>query len=441
MSGSVEELDRFRRQWQAEVAAGQVAEKQKVPSSQAQTEPLESITAPEHEDFGGDHVEHSDKLSTSIITQHTTEQMEPVHVLTAVNIYEQAVERERQGALSDALMLYRQAFKKDSNVDEAWKVAQQTYPEQGSHRQGHSLEEQDYARFVQTAHDYEPNNLDHAIPSEIQDMISMMSSLRIPIEIEEGSSHQGIALLPDEILYTILHHVILSTPRTFTALTLTCQRFMLILRDDRIWRDLCFKTYAQQAYKHDGIKLSADSAEMHYAHMLEQECRSRYHDHWQTMFIEKPRIRFDGIYIATCHYTRPGVREESLVWTSPFYLVTYFRFLRFYNDGKCLSLLTTTEPKDIVHDIHRNARIKGLYTGSWSITNEGQVSIEVKGPANYLFFMELFVKSSSRGKQNKLAWSSFYGVHPHSAEITHFNLKNDKSYYYSRVKSYSSKRR
>jgi len=55
------------------------------------------------------------------------------------------------------------------------------------------------------------------------------------------------------------------------------------------------------------------------------------------------------------NYTRPGAASvySSVSWNTPIHIVTYYRYLRFYPDGSVVSLLTTTEPTDVVPHISK----------------------------------------------------------------------------------------
>ena len=61
------------------------------------------------------------------------------------------------------------------------------------------------------------------------------------------------------------------------------------------------------------------------------------------MFRNRPRLRFGGVYISTVNYVRPGASlpNQQMTWSTPLHVVTYYRYLRFYRDGSCISLLTT----------------------------------------------------------------------------------------------------
>ena len=66
---------------------------------------------------------------------------------------------------------------------------------------------------------------------------------------------------------------------------------------------------------------------------------------YRQMFRTRPRLRFNGCYISTVNYARPGAHaSNSLAWGAPVLVVTYFRYLRFFRDGTAISLLSTTEP-------------------------------------------------------------------------------------------------
>lgn len=75
---------------------------------------------------------------------------------------------------------------------------------------------------------------------------------------------------------------------------------------------------------------------------------------YRQLFRSYPRIRFNGCYISTVNYQRPGATSSSQIsWNTPIHIVTYYRYLRFYRDGTCISLLTTHEPVEVVHHLSK----------------------------------------------------------------------------------------
>ncbi|KAL9935511.1 hypothetical protein V8E36_005859 [Tilletia maclaganii] len=87
---------------------------------------------------------------------------------------------------------------------------------------------------------------------------------------------------------------------------------------------------------------------------------------WRTLYLEHPRIRLNGCYIASCRYTRAGMSEEN-VWISVVHVVEFFRSIRFLPDGSCLSLLSTEPPGETVRRMEPGWRRKGLCVGKWRL--------------------------------------------------------------------------
>lgn len=64
------------------------------------------------------------------------------------------------------------------------------------------------------------------------------------------------------------------------------------------------------------------------------------------MLKERPRIRFDGIYICKMHYVRFGLSDISEY--RPTHDVYSYKYLRFFRNGTCVSVYTTTAPKKFI---------------------------------------------------------------------------------------------
>lgn len=198
---------------------------------------------------------------------------------------------------------------------------------------------------------------------------------------------------------------------------------------------------------------------------------------FRRMFHTRPRLRFNGCYISTVNYIRPGGSTASQVtWNTPVHIVTYYRYLRFFRDGRCASLLTTSEPTDVLHHLTKenmhtrhagglpSAVMNNCLRGRWKLSGnpyhtatgkerkeeedgqEGTVHIETEGAdaghtnPKYIYKMELQLKSAGRGagstKNNKLTWMGYWSYNKLSDDWAEFGLKNDKAFLWSRVRSY-----
>ena len=60
------------------------------------------------------------------------------------------------------------------------------------------------------------------------------------------------------------------------------------------------------------------------------------------MYLDRPHLRFDGLYVSRNTYIRPGITEWKV--RNPVHLVCYFRYLRFLPDG---TLIYRTSPETV----------------------------------------------------------------------------------------------
>ena len=307
-----------------------------------------------------------------------------------------------------------------------------------------------------------------------------------------------ISELPDELLVHILRDVAAHDVAEYVRLSLVCRRLAyLVSAEQRIWRHICLGPKFGSAGMHhhfpihvDWTPLENEEEELEDGTLLsmrELQTRRAAEAHavtlslvpttayptWKTLFRRRPRIRFNGCYISTVNYVRTGQQSTNqATWGgSPIHIVTYYRYLRFYRDGSVISLLTTSEPSEVVHQLskdmvhyHRGDREKGHATsvlpsafmhlalkGRWRLSSaldhpeastpedaEGDVFIETEGVGpKYLYRMDLTLRSAGKAaRNNKLSWKGFYSYNKLTDDWGEFGLKNDKPFFFSRVKSY-----
>jgi F-box protein 9 len=276
----------------------------------------------------------------------------------------------------------------------------------------------------------------------------------------------------------------------FVRLSLVCKRFAyLVATESQVWRRVCagaeFGFQGMHYHWQTGIAWEALEDEVEeteegeiismaeLAQKRQEESLATtlalfpdYGSSWKSMFRNRPRIRFNGCYISTVNYLRSGQASVNQVtWGSPVHIITYYRYLRFFRDGTVISLLTTAEPGDIVHHLtkellethfkgdttHPSAIVsknglKGRWRLSTSLDNpeappkecDGELFIETEGATDkYNYRMDLTLKSAGKGaRNNKLIWKGFYSYNKLTDDWGTFGLKNDKPYFFSRVKSY-----
>lgn len=265
-----------------------------------------------------------------------------------------------------------------------------------------------------------------------------------------------IARVPDEVLVHILayvlapraapapttvpHELMTYTPgvtwRTTTGIDYialenaarTCWRLRLLSAQPRLWRAAVLYTYvAPQA-----LPLAAPRAAS-----------------WRDVFLHEPRLKCNGVYIATCHYVQHGLNTEN-VWVNVLHKVEFFRFLRFFPNGRCISLLTSERPADMVHQLEPGMRAKGLAAGRWHLLPDDGVPPARRGAtiviedlhdptlAKYTFQMSLHLRQSAPGRWNRLDMLEYASLHLETGEVVPIPHKHNKPFFFSRVVSYGA---
>jgi F-box protein 9 len=292
----------------------------------------------------------------------------------------------------------------------------------------------------------------------------------------------------------------------FARLALVCKHFAyLVAAEQRIWRRVCLgdefgfqamhyhwqstiewqpldqleqqQLQLQDEDNADGTLVSlselADRRREEIVSVSRSLVADAVYPDWKHMFRSRPRVRFNGCYISTVNYVRTGqASTNQLTWGgAPIHIVTYYRYLRFFRDGTAISLLTTTEPTDVVHqltrenlELHRrrgagqhalthlpSVVMQNALRGRWRLSSaldhpdatslrdqEGDLFVETEGvDPKYMYRMHLTLRSAGKlGRNNKAAWRSFHSYNKLTDDWAEFGLKNDKAFFFSRVKSY-----
>lgn len=115
--------------------------------------------------------------------------------------------------------------------------------------------------------------------------------------------------MPNEVTSAILRTLALSDLSSFTRATYACRKLAFLgYSDVPLWKALCMREYPR----------------MHYEEKVDEyEAVTLWNDDWRRMFLERPRVQFNGIYISTCNYHRYGISDS---WNAPIHIVTYYRY-------------------------------------------------------------------------------------------------------------------
>ncbi|ROT42319.1 hypothetical protein SODALDRAFT_354449 [Sodiomyces alkalinus F11] len=504
------ELESFRQQWRSELQAkkpwGHSGQRRTshatTAASSSQPAPrLEahkaSIPSLDYEDPNEDYVQTRSfdepaGPSSSGGTLADTGTLDEKELFSALDHFEAAVEKEAVGSLGDSLKLYRKAFRMDSHVDMLYR--KKYFP--GPLRKPSESTPGSGLTKVPAKGSSAADNLEADQPQSIKDLVASFSDLSIasaPPPVEgDAPPPCPIADIPQEVLAHILTDLAVLDIGDFVRLSVVCKRFAyLVAADDQIWRRVClgreFGFQGMHYHWQAGVAWEPlpDEGEVgeegEFVTMEELARRRReenlaitvslypeYGSSWQRMFRHRPRIRFNGCYISTVNYIRPGqASANQITWNTPVHIITYYRYLRFFRDGTVISLLTTAEPGDVVHHMtkdllaqHRGGAAPHLSSvvlqhglrGRWRLSSvldhpdgpdgvpnpkdaEGELFVETEGVGpKYMYRMNLSLRSAGRGtRNNKLVWKGFYSYNKLTDDWAEFGLKNDKPFFFSRA--------
>ena len=296
-----------------------------------------------------------------------------------------------------------------------------------------------------------------------------------------------------EVLLDILLYTAITDVAAFSRLSLVCKRLAYIVAtEDGIWETICCRSelgFAAMPYNwrcslssaskainpEDEANLGIDNLSLDHNVKFSDKppitslstilSLSSTFPTYAHMFRTRPRIRFNGCYISTVNYPRPGAPTQSqLTWNTPVHIVTYYRYLRFFRDGSCVSLLTTEQPLDVVHHLTKenlharhnresmlpSAVMRHALCGRWRLSGyeededereeEGNLHIETEGvDPKYMYKLHLSLRSAGRPsgiRNNKLVWKGFWSYNRLTDDWAAFTLRNDRAFFWSRVKSY-----
>ncbi|KAM0803541.1 hypothetical protein BDR22DRAFT_879308 [Usnea florida] len=489
---TAEELERFRQQWHQEVTQ-RVKGAPSAPTTISAQSPSKSIgeaTLPpplirsgtrETEEHAGDpggegyhDLEDKDeerRLGEAGERIHPSITQEP---RSALDHYELAVERESEGSLGDSLNHYRKAYKLDAAVDSIYK---------NKHFPPSTFKAKPINPNPSNAAVTVPNPAHHSLDgppaSTISELISSFSSIPVPgQEPPTDTSPQPpcpISIIPSELLINALLETAILDVASFARLSLVCKRLAyLVATEDRIWKRVCLGPefgFSAMHYKWTcsisggPLPLSIRDLDVNFesinltatAPLPDPFALSRTYPNYRDMFKNRPRLRFNGCYISTVNYIRPGGNNAShFTWNTPVHIVTYYRYLRFFRDGRCASLLTTSEPADVVHHLTKenmhtrhagglpSAVMNHCLRGRWKLSGDPYRTTNDAGQANpkYIYKMALQLRRAGRSagatRNNKLTWIGYWSYNKLADDWAEFGLKNDKAFLWSRVRSYGT---
>ncbi|RWS31456.1 F-box only protein 9-like protein [Leptotrombidium deliense] len=258
-----------------------------------------------------------------------------------------------------------------------------------------------------------------------------------------NTSQVHFSALPVELIMYIFKWVVSADLdyRSLEQLSAVCRGFYVISRDMEIWRLGCTQVWG---------KSNSESIVNEYA------------GSWRRMYIDKPRLNYNGAYISRTTYIRQGENSFQDADYKPCYLVEYYRYMRFFPDGVMLMLNTPDNPYQSLAKLRwRKARspvLVGNYRVSGAIvtavlkrshrfTDSSSSHYKRSNLKNIQyseqeFHIVLEIKTIRNKKNFQLSWKGYSVIcrRNNQETATTFDLSLNKfpPLSFSRVKSYST---
>lgn len=405
----------------------------------------------------------------------------------AIHLFEKAVEKEGTGLMSDAVEFYRKAFKLNQQVDLLYRK-EVVLPKITEAKQevGKNLAKKvDDAKVRKINVDKLLASFEHieaVAPTgmEESDVTIKISKIGIDEEIVDLKPISPLMNLPIDIWCHILEILLEIGPDSWFNFSITCKKNAYVgFGSKSIWRKICELVYTNQVYYENQAFLENNQVsdpEVDKADLVQQlpvpmnqlQILPQYQMSWKYMLHNRPFVKFLGCYISVVNYQSEGAKHaNSLSWSNPIRIITYYRYLRFYPDGSCVMALTHREPafivpillkynseaktgmikQEILEGIQHTSDDLRIYHGFWTLSLANEVHVQLQeGSAPYYTFHYHFEIDNLGGIFNhaKLKWLKCYGVRrkmmendEREGQISDLSIKKESPFKFSRVKSYT----
>ncbi|KAJ8718841.1 hypothetical protein PYW07_016397 [Mythimna separata] len=269
----------------------------------------------------------------------------------AKQLFLNAVELERGGKLYEAIQHYKRAMQILPDVETRLydELLSSDSPE----------EEESEAEEVVRPDNAHPSDDEDAVEGEdlLMRLQRILARRGVLCEPEHQAKGAHISWLPYEVIMVILRWVVSAEldAAALERVAAVCRGLYVAAREPDIWRSLCVKTW--------GIECGTP--------------RASGFASWRQMFVQRPRVQLNGVYISKTTYIRHGENSFQDQFYKPWYLIDYYRYLRFFSEGLVLMYTTAEEPATCVQHL-RYRHVKpglGVMAGHYRLIGDKVLSI------------------------------------------------------------------
>ncbi|KAJ4837089.1 F-box protein 7 [Turnera subulata] len=180
--------------------------------------------------------------------------------------------------------------------------------------------------------------------------------------------------LPDELLFEVFSRM---APYDIGRAACVCRKWRYALRNPILWRSACLKAW-QLIYRLISVEKLSGVVENY------KILQSKYESSWRKMWLFRPRLRTDGLYVSRNTYIRAGVREWTV--TNPVHLTS----------GQTV--------KEVVKFMNfRAPKTDGVFSGRYTLTDDKvEAAFKYPGLAPTMWKICLRLRGTTPGANNRM---------------------------------------
>ncbi|GFP89807.1 F-box protein 7 [Phtheirospermum japonicum] len=202
--------------------------------------------------------------------------------------------------------------------------------------------------------------------------------------------------LPDELLLEIFSKM---TPYTLGKAACVCRKWRYTIRNPVFWRNACLRAW-QLIGVVDNYKI----------------LQSEYHGSWRKMWLLRPRLRTDGLYVSRNTYIHVGVADWSR--TNPVHIVCYYRYMRFFPSGRFLYQNSALKVKDVVKYMNFRASKADVFRGQYTLSDDKVEAAVLYPGTKTVLRIHLRLRGTTQGANNRMDFLSLITCGVNDAEAS-----------------------
>ncbi|XP_043285662.1 F-box only protein 9 [Venturia canescens] len=250
----------------------------------------------------------------------------------AKNLFMKGIEHEQSGRLYEAIQFYKRAVQLIPDIE--FRLYESTKPK---NRERSEIEDRiDVGETIgndgnDTDDDINDEDEETDLFAKLSKIVARNQCVCYP-RFEQSTTH--ISTLPMEIVLYIVRWVVSSELdlRSLEMFSRVCRGFFISARDPEIWRLACVRVWGVNCGNYEPKYTS-----------------------WREMYLHRPRLRYNGCYISKTTYIRHGENSFQDQFYRPWHLVEYYRYFRFFPEGRVLMLTSTDDAQSCVNSLKYRA--------------------------------------------------------------------------------------